>query len=185
MIFDFINLLDLCAGFFTSFYDFEENLIINIKRSSINYIRTYFFIDFIAALPFNTIFELDLYFYSNYKQIRLFNNEHFSGISLIEFYKYRQNSEDSLEKSNNLNDNFSVYDSFNYNYKDTHRFLKLMRLWKIFKIFSSNKFYEWLKENLNNENFIKPPYSKIIFYYFFFFNITHILNCVFILLGNY
>lgn len=185
LLLDLIFLFDMIGGFFTAFYDFEENFITKIKQTSFNYLTRFFFLDLISAIPFNSIIELHNYFYINDYDSNnlLFKKEHFSGEILYNFYKQKENANNFLLTKTNIS-TISFYDLLNSNFRESYRLLKIFRLAKFPKIFANNKFYNWISEELISENFIKPPFSKIVFYYFIFFNITHILNCIFIFLGT-
>ena len=54
-IMDFFCITDLIFGFFTAFYDFDEELITNSNSIAIHYLTHWFSIDFISAIPFNSI----------------------------------------------------------------------------------------------------------------------------------
>lgn len=52
---DCVYLLDLISGFFKAYLDFEERLITSHKKMILNYAYGYMLLDFISAMPFNTI----------------------------------------------------------------------------------------------------------------------------------
>lgn len=47
--------LDVIMGFFTAYYDFEEQLITRLKPIAKNYLLKWFLIDLICGIPFNTM----------------------------------------------------------------------------------------------------------------------------------
>ena len=53
--FDCFCFIDFIIGFYTAYYNFEEQLITNNALIFIHYIKSWFFIDFLSAIPFNTI----------------------------------------------------------------------------------------------------------------------------------
>ena len=57
--FDFIYIIDLITGFFRGYYNFEENLIKNNIDICMNYLKGWFFIDLLEAIPLYTIFNLN------------------------------------------------------------------------------------------------------------------------------
>ena len=77
---DLIYIIDLISGFFRAYYNFEEYLIRNINSICINYLKRWFFIDFIEAIPFYTIFNLRKKdFYIN----KIYNKQYNSGIYIF------------------------------------------------------------------------------------------------------
>ena len=54
---DFIFLIDIGLNFFIAYYDGDYMLVDTRKEIAIHYISTWFFIDVVAILPFNLIFE--------------------------------------------------------------------------------------------------------------------------------
>ena len=57
--FDLIYIIDLITGFFRGYYNFEENLIKNNLDICMNYLKGWFFIDLLEAIPLYTIFNLN------------------------------------------------------------------------------------------------------------------------------
>ncbi len=57
-IIDFIFILDIFINFFTAFYNFDEVLISDSKSIYKNYLKTWFFIDLLSAIPIKTIIIL-------------------------------------------------------------------------------------------------------------------------------
>ena len=57
-IVDIFYILDLISGFFTAFYNIEEQLITKLNILAINYLFGWFIIDLISAIPFTSIFNL-------------------------------------------------------------------------------------------------------------------------------
>lgn len=55
IFFDFIMIIDFFISFVTAFYDIEENLITSLKIIFVKYLNSFFFIDMLAALPFNSV----------------------------------------------------------------------------------------------------------------------------------
>ena len=53
-IMDFFCFIDLIFGFFTAYYDFDENLITNNYVMVLHYLSSWFTIDFLSAIPFNS-----------------------------------------------------------------------------------------------------------------------------------
>ena len=57
---DVIFGIDLFLNFFMVHYDLEENLITNHKKIIINYLTSWFLIDFISFIPFNSLNYFDM-----------------------------------------------------------------------------------------------------------------------------
>ena len=67
--FDIFCFIDFIIGFFTAYYNFEEQLITKNELIFIHYIKGWFIIDFLSAIPFNTI---NIYFpFKNIKKDKL------------------------------------------------------------------------------------------------------------------
>lgn len=58
---DLVFLLDFISGFFTAYYDFEENLILSLDKIIVNYLENLFLLDLIDMIPFNSIYEINAY----------------------------------------------------------------------------------------------------------------------------
>ena len=54
---DLIYIVDFVISFFRPYYNIEEKLIINSNKIIIHYLKTDFFVDFISAIPFFSIFN--------------------------------------------------------------------------------------------------------------------------------
>ena len=55
---DFYYIIDLFIGFFTAYFDFDEQLISNNRIIIIHYFKTWFVLDLISGIPYNSIFIL-------------------------------------------------------------------------------------------------------------------------------
>jgi len=117
VIIDFIMLLDFFINFFTGFYDFEENYKSDFAAIFNYYFQSYFLIDIISLIPFNSIFEYQL----------LINRKY--------------------EISNYLNFQENIPSLLISNYRETFRILRLNRFFKLLKVFSYNKFISFLQIN--------------------------------------
>ncbi len=53
---DFFYIIDLFIGFFTAYFDFDEKLITNNKLIIMNYLKTWFPINLVSAIPINSVF---------------------------------------------------------------------------------------------------------------------------------
>lgn len=53
---DLVFLLDIIINFVSSYFDNEDNLVVEHKKIAINYLKGWFWIDFISIIPFEFIF---------------------------------------------------------------------------------------------------------------------------------
>ena len=58
MIIDIIYILDIIFNFFRAYHNFDENLIRKTRKIFFHYLKTWFLIDFIQAIPFFSIIKL-------------------------------------------------------------------------------------------------------------------------------
>lgn len=141
-IIDISLIVDLIINFFVGYYNFEEILISDLQEISLHYLSSWFFLDLLSAIPFNSVLSL----YSV------------------------QSCENSPKYYNTGNKKF-VY------------ILTVNRLFKIFKVFTSNRFTFVIQGYLNKFNhfnlWIKFYLSLIIF-----FISLHCLACLFIFFGQ-
>lgn len=61
VIIDCVFFFDIIMSFFTAYYDFDEQLVTEIKLIAVHYLHTWFALDFITGIPLNSF--LDLYRY--------------------------------------------------------------------------------------------------------------------------
>ena len=54
---DFLFLCDIIATFFSAFEDFDLKINDNLKDIAINYLKGWFFIDFVSIFPIDLIFS--------------------------------------------------------------------------------------------------------------------------------
>ena len=58
---DFLFISDLIINFFKSFYNFDEQLITKSEKIFLHYIKGYFIIDLISAIPYYSIIKIIAY----------------------------------------------------------------------------------------------------------------------------
>ena len=75
---DFFCFVDLILGFFTAFYDNEDQLIGNNFLIIKHYFFSWFFFDLVLAVPFNSIFNLINYYKYLNKKIFIFVDDYYS-----------------------------------------------------------------------------------------------------------
>ena len=55
LIIDIIYIIDIILNFFRAYHNFDENLVRKTKKIFFHYLKTWFFLDFIQAIPFYSI----------------------------------------------------------------------------------------------------------------------------------
>ena len=67
----FVSFIDILLNFRTTFVNHKGEVVTSSKDITINYIKTWFFLDLVAALPFDflELFELNLMVSSSFKKI--------------------------------------------------------------------------------------------------------------------
>ena len=58
IIIDIVYIIDSILPFFTAYYNIDDVLKTDLKEISIKYLKSYFLIDFLSAIPFKTIFSI-------------------------------------------------------------------------------------------------------------------------------
>lgn len=180
---DFFMLLDFLLGFITAYYDFEENFITTFSKTTLNYIRTFFIIDLVSAIPFNSILE-----WEHYKQDFITNPKKFELLSFNPFKAFEFQHHSQLEFMNNF---FIFGKSGQYynhllfvNFRNSNRILKSLRVFKAIKVFSNNLFVSKTIDFLVDDISYINTHLKFFLYYGVFLVISHILTCIYIFLGT-
>jgi hypothetical protein len=52
--------LDIFINFITAYFDQEDNLVLDRKKIALHYLKTWFFIDFLAVFPLSSILSSDV-----------------------------------------------------------------------------------------------------------------------------
>ena len=55
---DLIFIFDLIVNFYAAFYNKNDELVVDKKLIAKNYLRGWFFLDFIASIPFDILFGI-------------------------------------------------------------------------------------------------------------------------------
>ena len=153
-IVDIFYIIDFIISFFRSYYNYEEILIKNVYDMICHYIKNWFLLDLLAAIPFYSIL-----FFLEKKNIK---NRYFS------YYTIKQNS----------------YKNLGVKMSNIHYLLLTTKLLKIFKCFSdNNRALSKLLNLLFKNNFIEEK-SDIIYAIFIFVVSTNFGTCIFIFLGK-
>lgn len=191
IIFDIILIIDFLCGFFLAFVDLEENEINEIKFTVLNYIRTYFIIDLIAAIPFNSILEinklreiqcLDIFYDSvminKGNSINLFNFWNSAKLN-----SYMNKNHFNFWNLNIFHDPFFT-ELQSYNQDKPSNLLKLFRIIKVIKVANGNLFMNFFKKKYSLEIIFDSYFMYLLFVLLAFISIVHILSCCFIYLGT-
>ena len=139
---DIFHIIDLVTQFFIAFYDFDEILITKHSLIAEHYLKTWFFVDFISAIPVQSL--------------------------LIFFDKKCYNPE------------FLNHPIYTKNY--VYLFI-LLRLMKIFKVVSNNKFVFIFTNEFSKFNYFNN-YGRLSIGIFIFCISLHIVACVFLFIGK-
>ena len=153
-IVDIFYIIDFIISFFRSYYNYEEILIKNVYDMIIHYIKNWFLLDLLAAIPFYSIL-----FFLEKKNLK---TKYFS------HYAIKHNSYKNIGvKMNNI-----------------HYLLLTTKLLKTFKCFSdNNRALSKLLNLLFKSDFIEEK-SDIILAIFIFVVSTNFGTCIFIFLGK-
>ena len=73
LLFDIIFIIDLVVNFYRAYYNFEEQLISKRSIIIINYLKNWFFLDFISSIPYYSIFIFLLKYYHNNNIVLIFH----------------------------------------------------------------------------------------------------------------
>ena len=86
---DFVYLLDIIITFFVGFYNFDEILINDYKSIAQNYFKSWFFIDFISAIPIKTLLKFfnKKCYNKDFLNNPLFNHNYYYLLILIRLFK--------------------------------------------------------------------------------------------------
>lgn len=174
ILIDLSFILDIFIQFFTPYY--ENNTVYYDKKTiALNYIRNWFFWDFISSIPLNILL------YINYillkKKLENGNINDNDNKFYIENYEFFQ-KENLKNYIYILQENiFNKLISNNFYF----HFLNWLRTIKLFKVFSHDK-----NTNLTNEFNISSKYksSSYLRLSLIFLFLTHISSCIWVCIGG-
>ena len=86
-IIDFFFFSDFIIGFFTAFYDFDEQLITNNKLIIKQYLKKWFTINFISGIPFNSIFKMMDYYQKSNTIVYAYTNNFWKILQLFQLIR--------------------------------------------------------------------------------------------------
>ena len=129
---DCVFFFDIILSFFTAYYDFDEQLVTEIDQIAINYLNSWFLLDFITGIPFNSILDLIRYFapFSEFTRSteRLFTSNSFTLINLLKITR--------LLKAFKVFLSNSFVSKMHKNIKDNSILGKWLRLYVTFFVFA-------------------------------------------------
>ena len=152
---DFFYIIDLILYFYRSYYNFDEYLVKQSFLICINYIKTWFLLDFISAIPIYSI-------------LKSFENKCVKN----KFYNNFQ-----------LNNNGKYSRYYNTNPHNTHYLLLLIKIIKTFKIYKKNITLRKIGKYLCGSDFL-TDWGNVILYSFFLLSFLNLSACFFIFIGR-
>ena len=175
----FIDLLfvcDLIINFFKSYYNFDEQLVTKSEKIFIHYIKGYFIIDLICAIPYYSIIKIIAY--KNHKNMimpvsctKYYNhviNDKYQWLKLIKLLKLiKCISNDNIISnyiSQELNE-IPFFENWSFLLSNISIFLLVLHLTACLHIFvSSTTFPNWIiQKELQTSPFIKVYLSSVYF----------------------
>jgi len=77
---DLLFVFDLIINFFKSFYNFDEQLITKSEKIFVHYIKRYFIIDFISAIPYYSIIKIVAYIKNKNKLMPVYCTKYYNHV---------------------------------------------------------------------------------------------------------
>ena len=173
---DLLFILDLIINFFKSYYNFDEQLVTKSEKIILNYIKGYFFVDFISSIPYYSI--LKLISYKKHKNLLLsvkctkyYNHEIHDRYQILDLFKLvkllkciSSNNIISNTILNNLNQ-IKFFENWSFLLSSILMSLLILHLTACLHIFISSTAYpNWIiSKQLDTSPFIKIYLSSIYF----------------------
>ena len=181
---DVIFIFDLIINFFKSYYNFEEQLITKSNQIFFHYIKRFFIIDLISAIPYYTIIKfIALNRYVKYGITKNCSNYYnhqindffqiFEILKLIKVFKCVSRSNVSTNYILNLLNSYSFFENWSHLIFNVCLFFLLLHLTTCLHIFiSSTSYPNWII--LNNLNFSSLPNIYLSSIYFILTTVTSV-----------
>jgi CRP-like cAMP-binding protein len=150
---DVIYILDLIFQFFIPIQDYDEKYITSKSRIAINYLTSWFILDFLSSVPINSVLSIVL----------LINEED----------TLNSNSDlvvSKLKVSKNLTNIAKL--------SRMYRLMKLVRLVKLIKISKNQKIKYKEKMNILEDMNISSTLKRLLIFLFYFILLNHVLACI-------
>ena len=152
---DFIYIFDLIINFYRSYYDYNDILIKKSSKIFIHYLKTWFLLDLISAIPFYTIIKV--------------TETECLGNNIYNDYKLNNNGKHSYH--------------YNININNPHYFLTFVKVTKTIRVFKSNISLKLMKKKFNYIDFFYD-WGNVLSYTFLFFSFINFCSCLFIFVGR-
>ena len=173
---DILFVCDLIINFFKSFYNFDEQLITKSEKIIIHYIKGYFLIDLISAIPFYSIIKILAYLNHKNKIMPVNCTKYYNHVisdrhQILELLKlvklikcFSNNNIVSNYLSHELNE-ISFFDDWSFLLSNILILLLVFHLTACIHIFvSSTTFPNWIiQKGLQTSPFIEVYLSSIYF----------------------
>ena len=169
IIIDFVYIIDVIISFFIAYYNFDEILIIAPKLIIKNYLKTWFLIDLISAIPFQTFLTIFNNKCKNeaFLQKPLYGNHYYYLLILYRLFKIFHviTKNKFKEKISNEISQFTLFHSYgNFLIHLFAFFLSLHIVACVFIFIGKNDYPNWIVNfNYNNKSF-KELYLIAIYY---------------------
>ena len=167
---DILFIIDFASNFFRAYYNFEEQLIIKNDKIIKNYLASYFTIDIISAIPFDSLFHLYTDNYNNCSKNFIAINEQyykiFSLLKILKFFKCCDKNKNMFIKYCLLYFNkFTFFEKWSFLLGCITVLALLLHTTVCIHIFISTLSYSnWItQQNLQSSSFIKIYISSIYF----------------------
>ena len=172
IIIDIIYIIDIVINFFRAYQNFDEHLIRRTKKIIFHYLKTWFFLDFIQAIPLFSILKLLNDSYHNNLLFELSNKYNLINqylylillIKLIKLYKMLNDNStinyftEALSKSEIIDNNGNILIIFFL----IMCFLNLAAC--LFMFFGKNSYPSWIiKLNIQDKSYMHIHLSSIYF----------------------
>ena len=173
---DFLFICDFIINFFKAYYNFDEQLVIRSEKIILNYMKTYFIIDLISAIPYYTIINItssknQKTLVKTIKCSKYYNHEIndiyqiIELLKLIKLVKCISNQNIISSYINNILNKISFFETWSFLLNTAFLSLMVLHLTACIHIFiSSTAFPNWIVyKNLDTSNFITIYLSSIYF----------------------
>ena len=181
---DALFIFDLIINFFKSYYNFEEQLITKSNHIFFHYIKRYFFVDLISAIPYYSIIKfIALNRYQKYgitaNCSEFYNHQINDGFQIIEIIKlikiFKCISRTNIVTNYILNElnSYTFFENWSFLIFNASFFLLLLHLTACIHIFISCTAYpNWII--LHNLNFSSFPTIYLTSIYFLLTTVTSV-----------
>lgn len=150
---DVVYILDLIFQFFIPIQDYDEKYITSKSKIAVNYLSSWFILDFLSSVPINSILS-----------IVLMINQDVSSATSSDLVVSK------LKVSKNLTNIAKL--------SRMYRLMKLVRLVKLIKISKNQKVKYKEKMNILEDMNISSTLKRLLVFLFYFVLLNHVLACI-------